>query len=346
MKKSGIWNSKPLFITFITLSALLALAGVSILTDFGQIFKISKTIVVYYFENHIWIMGISFILLVSATFMNNISKFIKKKWMIGLASLWVLAILGTKYITPYLMFPTQQYNAEFVKNNDVKDNFLSEDEAVFVIDLNDIQKAYPRKSLWQAHVVGADFGDQNVVLTYCVFTNLPSPYINEPGESEMKLKVLAQTNNNLLLWDTNSGEIIQQINSTCEFSKNKLEPIPVMEMTWRAYKKLFPNGEVYYNPLTKPMERIISAMMTPEDAWYGENWMFKTSNFDDKRFPSKEHLIGISNNDLEVAISKELIMKKGKLNVEVGDKNMVLVYYPEYETIGAFNRALDRKSVV
>lgn len=79
-------------------------------------------------------------------------------------------------------------------------------------------------------------------------------YINEPGEDEMELKVLAKTNNDLLLWDLYSGEIIQQINSTCEFSKNQLEPIPVMEMTWRGFKKLYLNGAVYYYPNTEVLK--------------------------------------------------------------------------------------------
>ena len=223
MNKSGFFNSKPLVIIFLTLSSLLAIAGVCIMTDFGQIFKISKDIVVFYFKYNRWIIGVSFVLLITAAYINYKNKFIKKKWIIILASLWLLAILGTKYITPYLLFPTDQFNAEFVEIDAVDGEYLSEDEAVFVIDLNGVQKAYPRKNLWQAHVVGADFGDKEVLLTYCVFTNLPSPYINELGEDEMELKVLAQTNNNLLLWDINSGEIIQQINSTCEFSKDQLE---------------------------------------------------------------------------------------------------------------------------
>ena len=341
MSKSGFFNSKSLVITFLTFSSLLAIAGVCIMTDFGQIFKISKDIVVFYFKYNRWIIGVSFVLLIAAAYINYNNKFIKKKWIIILAALWLLAILGTKYITPYLLFPTDQFNAEFVEIDVVDDEYLSEDEAVFVIDLNGVQKAYPRKNLWQAHVVGADFGDKEVLLTYCVFTNLPSPYINEPGEDEMELKVLAQTNNNLLLWDINSGEIIQQINSTCEFSKNQLEPIPVMEMTWRGFKKLYPKGTVYYNPLTDPMEKVLSFLFNPEEAWYGDDWMYKTSNFDDKRFPTKEHLIGISNNDSQVAISKELIIKSGSLNVDVGDKKIALVYFPEYETIGAFNRMLN-----
>lgn len=341
MNKAGCSTSKIFFYTLLSISALLALAGVSILTDFGQTLKIGKPVVVTYFQNHKWIMGLSFLLLSWAWVINLKKNYMKQVWVFVLSCLWLLAILGTKFITPFLFFPTHQYNAEFVANNAVEEGYLSEEEAVFVIDLNGEQKAYPRKNLWQAHVVGANFGGQEVVLTYCVFTNLPSPYINMPGKNEMKFKVLAQTNNNLLLWETNSGEIIQQINSTCEFSKQRLEPIPVLEMTWRGYKKLFPEGEVYYNPLTKPMERILSLMFNPEDAWYGEEWMFKTSNFDDTRFPSKEHLIGISHNDDEIAVSKELVKNNGLVHVDVGGKNYTLKYFPEYETIGAFNRNLN-----
>ena len=110
----------------------------------------------------------------------------------------------------------------------------------------------------------------------------------------------------------------------------KLDPIPVYEMTWRGYKKLFPDGEVLFNVWDDPIEKMVAAIFDEEDAWYGEDFMFKTSNFDDTRFPFKEHIIGIRDdeNDAQLAISKEYIKNNDIMDVKVGEKNLVIYHYP------------------
>ena len=80
-----------------------------------------------------------------------------------------------------------------------------------------------------------------------VISNLRSPYLNNINGESVDFKVLAQVNNNLLIWDTKSDEIIQQITQQCEFSETKLDPLPLLEMTWAGYKKLYPEGTVLFN---------------------------------------------------------------------------------------------------
>ncbi|UCE92545.1 MAG: DUF3179 domain-containing protein, partial [Flavobacteriaceae bacterium] len=161
----------------------------------------------------------------------------------------------------------------------------------------------------------------------------------------MDMKVLAQTNNNLLIWDTNSDEIIQQITQQCEFSKKRMNPVPVMEMTWRGFKKLYPNGTVLYNTWNTPIEKIVSMLFSTEETWHGETWMFKTVNFEDTRLPSKEHIIGIRDdeNNKQLALTKDYIIKKGVLNVQIGDRHIALAHFPEYETIVGFDRLVDNE---
>jgi hypothetical protein len=341
-------NRKVKLLTYFLfiLAGISACMGVVIMTDIGQLFGIEKPWVVWYFKNSVFIMSISFAFLISAIFL--VKKYVGQKniWTVAIIAIWVLCILSSKYLTPYLMFPAQQDSAEYISILDAKDYLKSEDR-VLVVDYNGVQKAYPPEYIWQAHIFGGDFAGDEVVFTYCVITNLASPYLNDLNGETVNFKVLAQTNSNLLIWDTKSDEIIQQITQECEFSKMKLDPIPVLEMTWEGYKKLFPNGTVLYNTWENPIEKTINALFDTDESWNGEKWMFNTVNLDDKRLPSKEHIIGIRDDDQneQLAFTKAYIKKNGILNITVGNKKLVLAYFPEYETIACFNRIKDGQEI-
>lgn len=329
-----------LFIVLLIISGIIAASGAVIMTDLGQMFGVSKQLVISYFLNNRILILISFLALAAAVVI-NFRIHLLKKWVIGsLCALWLIAVLSTKYVVPYAMFRTHQYNAEFMDINDVREDYLQDDDIVYAINFNGEQKAIPAKYIWQGHIVGADFGDQNVLFTYCVMTNLAIPYLGEIDEEPVDFKVLAQTNSNLLIWDTGNNEIIQQITNTCEFSERKLSPIPMFEMTWHGYKKLFPNGELFINEWDTPMEKALNLVFDREAVVYGGQWLFETVELDDDRLPTKEHIIGFrdEDNDKQIAFTKAFIREKGMLNTTVGDKNIVIAYYPEFETVAAFNR--------
>ena len=340
-------KKKIILIFLMVLAGLTALIGVYIMTDIGQIMGVDKSTIVMYFENNKAIMWFSFLLLLTAVAFNYRNKLIKTWVLVVFSLLWCGAIIATKYLSPYILFQTQQYNSEFISIKDAHD-YLKNDDVVFVVDLNGVQKAYPRDYIWQAHIIGGDFGGENVILTYCVMSNLPIPYKNNLEGKEVDFKVLAQANNNLLIWETNSGEIIQQITNTCEFSQQKLEPLPVLEMTWAGFKNAYPKGTVFHNEWDRPMEKIMNSLFSLEDTWYGDKWMFNTVNLDDERLPPKEQIIGLSDDEEEkhLAFTKSFIKKEGIVNASVGNKRIVLAYYPEFETIAAFDRMVDGEELV
>ena len=315
--------------------------GAIIMTDVGQIFGIEKSWVVWYFKNSVLIMLISTLAIVPALFLARKHKIQGTKWTIVFAAAWLLLILSSKYLTPYFMFRSQQHNAEYISIAEADEEYLEDDDRVLVVDYNGVQRAFPPEYIWMAHIFGGDYGGEDVVFTYCVMTNLASPYINDIDGEEVNFKVLAQTNNNLLLWDTKSNEIIQQITQECEFSNTKLDPIPVLEMTWRGYKKLFPNGTVLYNEWNTPVEAAANLVFDPDEVWHGDSWMFNTANLEDTRLPSKEHIIGIRDDDVgeQLALTKEYIRRNSPVNLEIGTRQIALVHFPEYETIAGFDRA-------
>ncbi len=324
------------------LSGILAGMGAIIMTDLGQVFGISKSTVLWYFRNSSFILFASFLFLVGAFLLAIKHKLQARKSMVFLAVAWLLAVLTSKYMTPYLMFRTQQENAEYISIKEAK-GYLKNEDRVLVVDYNGVQRAYPPETIWQAHILGGDFNGKEVIFTYCVMTNLASPFLNDLNGEKVNFKVLAQTNNNLLIWDTKSDEVIQQITQQCEFSGTQLEPIPVLEMTWAGYKKLFPSGTVLFNTWNDPIEIMISSLFSTEETWHSSKWMFNTANLDDKRLPEKEHIIGIRDPyaNKQLALTKDYIKSAGILNLTVGDKFLTLAYFPEYETIMAFDRYKD-----
>lgn len=331
------------YILFI-LAGITAIVGVLIMTDIGQIFGVEKKWVVWYFKNSVSIQLFSLVLIVAAIVMANKHKLQSKKWAIIIGVSWLLCIGMSKYLTPYFLFRSQQNRSEYISIAEAeKRDYLKGQDRVLVVDHNGFQKAYSPEHIWQAHIFDGDFGEDNVVLTYCVMTNLATPFVNDKEGDGYNFKVLAQTNNNLLIWDTNSDEIIQQITQECEFSKEKLDPLPVLEMTFRGYKSLYPNGEVLYNVWDTPVEKVVSLLFDTEETWHGEKWMFETSNFDDTRLPSKENIIGVRDRkqNKEIAFTKDFIKKQGIYNFEVGNRKLVMVYFPEYESIACFNREKD-----
>jgi len=332
--------------TLLFLGVVLALSGVVIMTDLGQIFGIDKYWIVWYFSNRIMIQVISFLLFATAIFLLKREKFLSTKLIVLLSICWLGAMVASKYLTPYLMFRSQQHDSKYITIAEAAD-YMNDEDRVLVVDHNGVQKAYPPEVIWQAHIFGGDFGGDEVIFTYCVMTNLASPYLNDINGETVDFKVLAQVNNNLLIWDTKSDEIIQQITQKCEFSDYKLDPLPVLEMTWAGYKKLYPEGTVVYNSWDDPMEKMIAAVFSTDDTWNGDDWMFNTANLDDKRLPSKEHIIGVRDDDKneQLALTKAYIKEKGVCNVSVGDEKIALVYFPEYETIIGFDRLRDGSEI-
>ena len=79
--------------------------------------------------------------------------------------------------------------------------------------------------------------------------------------------------------------------------------------------------------------------MPLEDNFSSDQWMFNTVNFDDKRFKTKEMIIGISDpdSDSHLAISRPELIKRKRMEVQVGNKDLLLVYFDEFDAMAAFN---------
>lgn len=136
-------------------SAVLALIGVFVLTDVGQLLKIGKGVVVAYFQNHLWIMLLSTGLFAVAVYLNRRFSFCKT-WMIALFGAFLLAcFVVTKYLVPYVMFPAQQRQAVYRTIEEAAgEEYLQPDDTVYVVSRNGVSRAFPQKYLWVSHIFG------------------------------------------------------------------------------------------------------------------------------------------------------------------------------------------------
>ena len=138
----------------------------------------------------------------------------------------------------------EHHTAKFITVAEASD-LLDDNADVFVLEINGDARAYPRDWMQVPHIAGDKVGGQDTVMTYCALSNLPVAFNPSLSGKDTEFRVIAQVNNNLIFSDRNSGELIQQITGTAEYSQTKLDEYPVQRMPWRSYKTLYPEGKVY-----------------------------------------------------------------------------------------------------
>ncbi len=270
-------------------------------------------------------------------------------------------------INPKWMFRSQQHAARFVPVTEAADHmqrslhlahfgpdsYASVDDInVLVLETDNGAYAYSDYYLLQPHVVKADtINNEEVIMTYCGLTNLGIAYSPVIQDNPLDLTVMTQLKNNLVLFDKNSGEAIQQIWGTMERdeSKQAMKEWPTIRMPFASFKQLYPDGKVFINeiasfsenPVLAVWDRLVRHVMM---LWgVGLNWIdnekpaFPTIDFKDKRLPMKELVYAISINDDHVVYSKDFVIEQGNtINVVIGGEEVVVDYDEEFDSLTAF----------
>lgn len=239
-----------------------------------------------------------------------------------------------------MFFPSLQRDAVYVSVVE-GDKRLDDDEVVYAVELGGEAVAYPRRFMMIPHIAGKTIGGQEVVMTYCVLSNLPVVYENQLAGQETDLGVLIQTNNNLVLYDGSSGEIIQQITGQTEFGSPKMKTYANQMMGWSSFKALYPSGEVFVYPYDRWLDRVLLAVFDrglkqqydPE-----QGPMFPTLALADHRLPQKEQIWGLDLNGEQAAFTRSFFTDQLVYNTTVGNLPVVLRFSDTYETLAAFYR--------
>lgn len=188
-------------------------------------------------------------------------------------------------------------------------------------------------------------------MTYCSLSHSGlafSPYID--GE-KVELKVFTQLQNNLIMYDTRTDQPIQQITGVTEHSNKSLDEYPVQVMTYDAFREIYPDGKVFYNPPKGFRDAMTRGMLMTVINWQHEMQgpVFPTIDVDAEginQLHPKEQVWGVQVDADEVAYTYDYFRANNwVVNTRVGGKDIVLVYHPGHRTVGGFDRKVGSQVV-
>ncbi|MGI9328261.1 MAG: DUF3179 domain-containing (seleno)protein [Pseudomonadales bacterium] len=328
-----------LFSFVATLTAVAAIFFAVLMTEPGQSLNLPREWVVAYYSNRHLVVSLILLLLSALWWLNLRYGFCRKFWLV-LASVGVLLCIVAANFLLAALFPPYQYGANYVSVTEA-DKKLSDEQVVYAVEINGEAKGYPREHLQIPHIAGATIGGNDVVMTFCPLSNLPMVFDQSYGREQLDLGVLIQTNNNLLMNDRASGELIQQITGRTEFSHENLRTYPNTMMSWKVFKRLYPNAEVFLYPFDRMLDRFLLAVFDePIKRQFSEDYgpIFPTLAMIDARLPHKEQVWGISVGGEQAAFTKSFLESNSVFGFELGGMPLLLRYDSGLDVVRLFER--------
>jgi hypothetical protein len=184
-------------------------------------------------------------------------------------------------------------------------------------------------------------------MTYCGLSHLGMAYAPFLNDQRLDLKVMSQLENNLIMWDKVTGIPIQQIPGKFERQDERMKEYPSFRMTYGVFKKLFPNGYVFYNPVVSlrdqpikhywdHMTRLIMFHAIDFQHNHPDKPVFPTLELKDSRLPWKEKVYGVRHNGDAVAYTKAFLKDRPFVRTDIGGAEMIIAYDAELDVVTPF----------
>jgi hypothetical protein len=281
------------------------------------------------------------------------------RWLFVSLLFLLVIFYAYPWIYVHLGLRNQKSSARYFSIEEAQD-YVSPSNQVLVVEKNGVARAHPQAQIMRPHLAGNDQGldGENVVMTYCAMANLGIGYTPEIEGQTLDLEVLAQHGNNLILRDNRTGEAIQQIHGFLETDADSsdgapacplrptlaMQPWPTFRMTFRGFRKAYPNGTVFLNkPSSNPalylLDLVLDVVFTASiDRQHREAkpLIDNMTRFDD-RLPNKAYVWGVNIGDDACCWTDDFIVEQGNIvNTEVGGRSLVIAWDPVYESLGVF----------
>lgn len=254
-------------------------------------------------------------------------------------------------INPKYMMPSQQHNGTFVSIKEASKKVRPSNEVMVIVN-NGHARAHPDFEMWRPHIAGdkKGLGGEDIIMTYCSLSNLGMAYRPSIDGVKLNLKVATQLENNLLMWDTKTGEPVQQIFGERECSlksasKSAMKEFPSFKMPFADFCKAYPDGEVFIekrvsffrNPVLCVHDLVMDMLFYFHISKQRNNdeFLFDTiKNIDpEARLQHKENVWGLNIGDDYVCYSQNFITQHGLINTIVNGQRVVLHHDTEYNSI-------------
>lgn len=243
----------------------------------------------------------------------------------------------------------RQDNGNFARNQKENAVYVSQEEAIkllpngadetcIILEVDGKAAAYPDSQVLRPHVINAAEVAEDVVLTYCGLSNLGIAYTPKLGGKPLDLHPMTQMENNLVMYDRNSMEPVQQLWGTtesrmeCQCGLNNVERMkewPTYRMTLQQFCKAWPGSKVFMNDYStkglkteiwqNPIIFIYDGMMDlifNSSIVYqktNEKPVFPTLKTKDNRLPNKENVYVVPVEGDDVAYTKAFLQEKNSL---------------------------------
>ncbi|WP_298852169.1 DUF3179 domain-containing (seleno)protein [uncultured Ruegeria sp.] len=281
-------------------------------------------------------------------------------WVFWGALVLTLFFFMFTYIWVHVGLRNQKDKAKYYSIKVARD-YINPSASVMVIEKNGHARAHSDGQMMRPHLAGDEVGldGEDVILTYCAMANLGVGYSPTIEGEKLNLTVMAQHGNNLILRDDNTGEAIQHIYGVKDSDMEQgakgpvcplkpalsMKPWPTFRMSFRAFQKAYPDGEVYLNmPPKNPILRLFDMVMGIVFGWGIERQhheaapvMDNMSRPLDNRLPTKTYVWGVTVERDATCWTEEFLFDHDNLvNATVGGRNLVVNYDQKFESLGVF----------
>lgn len=325
--------------------------GFTFLNDIGQmVIQAPRDFYITAFKWRKELMYFSIVVFLFALTANYITPV-----MSGMAVSINLVLFIPFFISAFLlvkiMFPPKNTGANFVSITEANQH-IKDDDTVWAVEINGDAHAYPHQWLAQPHIIGDEVGGEEIVMTFCDLSHLGSAYNPYINDQKVELHTFTQIQCNLILYDRKTDELIQQIHGATEGTGKQMQRYPTQVMPYASFKKLYPDGLVLHNPPVGIKDRIVLWALLIVDAIQHDRDKppaFPTIDLEDpglKQLHPKDLIWAVNIADEQVAYTFDYFEQNNWIiNTQVGGKDIVLVYYPEYRTVSGFERNINGQLV-
>lgn len=232
---------------------------------------------------------------------------------------------------------------QYVSINEA-DLFLDDGDPVFVLEGTDPIKVFPQQVLVWHEIVNEEVDGKPISITYCPLTGSVIGYEGTIPSGETTFGTSGKLlNSNLVMYDRETDSYWPQIlgqSVAGPLTGERLADFPLLWTEWRYAKEVYPDAVVLSRStgFFKPYGTDPYGSYLESDNYYdsGEPF-FKVMNRD-PRLGSKTVVYGINLGDQQVAVLKTKAASVRVINVDVGDRHLVVFYDELLDTVRVYDR--------
>ena len=317
--------------TILCLLAILpAFYGVMITGDFSQYaYKPSHKQVYFVLQNRAYLIGASIVLWVGGLIWHLLIS-PTAWWVLILCGLLTTAFIIAGFFMPAYILFQGVHQPQWLTVEEAK--HVSPDEPIIGLNINGDARAYPVDAILRPHMVHHTVGGEPVSMTYCMLCNTAMAFKPELAGQKLNLIAPMQWENNLMLYDPDTGNLVQQITGEILYGPaagQNLSQYPTQIMSWQAWQSLHPQTKVLHHPPQGIFDKFVRTMLRTqifEPNFKQTAPIFPTIKQFDERLANKAEVLGVCVETQCKAYPITYLQQHPVLNEQINQTDLLVAY--------------------